>query len=82
MLNDQIRTGAYHNAIMSQKEYFKDKIVMDVGCGTGILSLFCAKAGAKKVYAVDGSNIHLLAQDIVKENNMEGVIEVRTIITM
>jgi len=36
---------------------FKDKIVLDVGCGTGILGIFCAKAGAKHVYGIDNSFI-------------------------
>ena len=51
------RTLAYFNAILQNKHLFANKIVLDVGCGTGILSIFCAKAGAKHVYGIDNSNI-------------------------
>lgn len=76
MLDDVPRTVAYQKAILGNKTYFKDKIVMDVGCGTGILSIFCAQAGAKKVYAVEASNLANIARDIVRENKFEEIIEV------
>lgn len=40
MLKDSVRTKAYKNAIMQNEHLFKDKIVLDVGSGTGILSIF------------------------------------------
>ncbi len=43
MLKDGVRTRTYMNAIMNNAFMFKDKIVLDIGCGTGILSLFSAK---------------------------------------
>lgn len=42
------------------------QVVLDVGCGTGILSMFAARAGAKKVIAVDQSEIIYQAMDIVR----------------
>ena len=49
---------------------------MDIGCGTGILSMFAAKAGATKVFGIDCSNIVDQAQEIVKANHMDDVISI------
>ena len=53
----QVRTLTYRNSMWHNKHLFKNKIVLDVGCGTGILSMFAAKAGAAHVYGVDMSGI-------------------------
>ena len=44
---------------------------MDIGAGSGILSLFCAEAGSKLVLAIEASSISELTKKIVKENNKE-----------
>jgi len=68
MLKDQVRTQTYQNAILQNPHLFRDKIVLDVGCGTGILSMFAAQAGARHVYAIDCSNILDRAKEIVQRN--------------
>ena len=48
------------------------KTVLDLGCGTGILSMFSADLGkASKVIGVDMSEVLHYAMDIVRENGME-----------
>merc|ERR1712087_601942 len=55
---------------------FKNKVVLDVGCGTGILSMFAAKAGAAKVIGVDMSSIVDYAKKIVEDNNLSDVVTI------
>lgn len=42
MLQDDVRTPLYRDAILKNPSNFYGKVVMDVGCGSGILSLFAA----------------------------------------
>ncbi|XP_069824152.1 protein arginine N-methyltransferase 3 [Dendropsophus ebraccatus] len=71
MLKDTVRTESYRDFMYQNPDVFKDKVVLDVGCGTGILSMFAAKAGAKKVYGVDQSEIIYQAMDIIRLNKLE-----------
>ncbi|KAF5301372.1 hypothetical protein FQA39_LY10770 [Lamprigera yunnana] len=76
MLEDTVRNEAYRKAIFDNKEVFRGKKVLDIGAGTGILSVFCAQAGAALVYAVEASKMYKLAEEIVEENNFKEVIKV------
>jgi len=76
MLKDEVRTLTYRNSMYHNKHLFKDKVVLDVGCGTGILSMFAAKAGAKKVIGIEMSSIVEYAQKIVKANHLENTVTI------
>lgn len=49
MLKDKPRTLAYRDFLEKNRNFIEGKVVMDVGAGTGILSMFAAKFGARKV---------------------------------
>ncbi|RXW22484.1 hypothetical protein EST38_g3361 [Candolleomyces aberdarensis] len=76
MINDKVRTASYAQFILTNPMLFRDAVVLDVGCGTGILSLFAARSGAKKVIAVDASDVVEKAKKIVKVNGFEDTISV------
>nr|KAF6273761.1 protein arginine methyltransferase 1 [Pipistrellus kuhlii] len=57
MLKDEVRTLTYRNSMFHNRHLFKDKVVLDVGSGTGILCMFAAKAGARRVIGIECSSI-------------------------
>lgn len=74
MVSDRPRTNAFAAAINEVVQ--PGDVVLDVGTGTGILSMFAAKAGAKKVYAVDVTDIADVASELVKINGLSDQIQV------
>ena len=76
MIKDKVRTESYMQAIEDNRDQFKGKVVLDIGCGTGILSLFAARAGAKKVIGIDNADIAYYARDIIKKNGYEDTITI------
>jgi len=77
MLTDTHRMDSYYTAISANAEAaFKDKIVMDVGTGSGILAIWAAKAGAKKVYAIEYTDMAHNARKLIKANGVEDIVTV------
>eukprot|EP01068_Selenidium_serpulae_P003943 Selendium_serpulae@DN3351_c1_g1_i1.p1 len=72
MLQDTVRTNVYHRAILFNRSEFQGRTVMDVGAGSGILSFFCAQAGAAKVYSVEASSMSQVIDDLVVGNPFWG----------
>lgn len=75
MVSDHIRTDAFAEAIREVVQP-GDK-VLDVGTGTGILSMFAAQAGAARVDAIEASDIADVAKKLVAANGMSDQIHVR-----
>ena len=77
MLDDVARTAAYRVALEQNPSCVRGKRVLDIGCGTGILSMFAARGGAAKVVGVDGAaDIAKVARANAAHNGFGDVITI------
>ena len=74
MVRDTVRVSAYRRAIF---RHCRDKTVVEIGCGSGILSIFAAKAGARRVIAIEESRIADLAAAMFEANGVADRVELR-----
>src|SRR5512132_1946794 len=74
MIRDRVRTEAFRRAIASVVR--PGDIVLDVGAGSGILSMFAARAGAARVYAVERTTVAVLAQELAAANGVAEIVRV------
>jgi protein arginine N-methyltransferase 1 len=74
MIRDSVRVLAYRRAIA---RHCRGRTVVEVGCGSGILSIFAAQAGARRVVAIEESEIADVAAEMFRTNGVEDVVELR-----
>ena len=68
MLADYTRLDSYAAGIWRAVK--PHDVVLDLGCGTGILSMFAAQRNPEKIYAVDHSDIIELAKRVAENNGV------------
>mmetsp|Transcript_22488 Transcript_22488/g.60839 ORF Transcript_22488/g.60839 Transcript_22488/m.60839 type:complete len:371 (-) Transcript_22488:562-1674(-) len=76
MLEDHTRMISYRDAILRNRDCFEGAVVLDVGAGSGVLGIWAAQAGARKVYAVEATDAAKFARKVVEHNGLAGKVEV------
>lgn len=74
LVRDSVRVMSYRRAI---HRHCLDRRVAEIGCGSGILSIFAARAGARRVIAIEESRIAELAAEMFRANGVDDRIELR-----
>ena len=71
ILLDKVRMRVYEEAIRAS---VAGKIVVDVGAGTGALSIIAVQAGAKILFAIEASSMIEFAKQAIKDNNVAEIV--------
>lgn len=69
MLNDRMRTQAFLTAI--EEVVQEGDVVVDLGTGTGVLAMAAARAGARRVYAIEAGGIGAAARALFESNGLD-----------
>lgn len=68
-------TPHYRLALLQCRKVLQDGVLLDIGCGTGILSIFGAQAGARHVFAIEAApGLCDLARGIISDNGLSSTI--------
>lgn len=73
MLHDTDRMDSFRRAINASVK--PGDVVVDIGCGSGVLSFMACDAGASKVYAVEGGPVIEVARELAIDNGFADRIE-------
>jgi precorrin-6B methylase 2 len=72
MLHDHRRTGDYLAALAQAVR--PGDVVLDLGTGSGVLAIAAARAGARRVYAVEASDIAEVAERVFAANGVTDTV--------
>jgi len=73
MIADSDRFKAYSNALSTVLR--PNDVVVEIGCGPGLLALLAARTGARKVYAIESEEIVHHALDLARANGLADRVE-------
>jgi protein arginine N-methyltransferase 1 len=72
LLADRVRTSSYQRALLATVR--PGDVVLDVGTGTGLLACLAARAGARRVYAIESDDVIDVARPICRQNGLDEVV--------